>query len=93
MPIKSFKHKGLKIFFETGLAKGIQAKHFKKLGLVLDLLDSAITIDDMNFPGSNLHQLKGNRQQQWSVKISGNWRVTFVFSSGDIFEVDYLDYH
>lgn len=91
--IKSFAHKGLETFFLTGSVKGIQVKHSQKLKLVLTALDAAATPSDMNFPGSNLHQLHGNMKNLWSVKISGNWRITFRFEAGDAYLVDYQDYH
>lgn len=91
--IKTFHHKGLETFFRTGSVKGIQAKHAPKLALALDWLDAAARVEDMNFPGSNLHQLKGDLKNHWSVKISGNWRLTFKFEDGDASVVDYQDYH
>ena len=47
----------------------------------------------MDLPGLNLHELKGNRKGMWSVKVSGNWRITFKFEDGDVHVVDYEDYH
>ncbi len=47
----------------------------------------------MNFQGANLHQLKGDLQNLWSVKVNGNWRVTFKFENSDAEVVDYQDYH
>ncbi|MBS9781414.1 MAG: type II toxin-antitoxin system RelE/ParE family toxin [Gammaproteobacteria bacterium] len=91
--IKSFKHKGLKIFFETGNTKGIQAEHAGKLSLILNLLDEAVEVTEMNFPGSGLHKLKGTMKEHWSVKVSGNWRITFTFENGDAEIVNYQDYH
>ncbi len=91
--IKSFKHKGLKKFFESGSTKGIQVKHKKKLALILDLLDAIDNIDDANMPGSNLHILEPKQDSIWSLKVSGNWRITFKFESGNVYIVDYLDYH
>jgi proteic killer suppression protein len=91
--IKSFKHKGLERFFLDGVKKGIQAKHSDRLEDILDLLDAANTINDMNFPGSGLHQLKGKLVGFWAIKVSGNWRVIFKLIDTDAFEVDYIDYH
>ena len=91
--IKSFKHKGLEDFFYDGTKKGIQAKHFAKLEDILDVLDAASVVEDMNYPGSNLHHLRGNRQGEWSVKVSGAWRITFEFRDGDAFVVNYENYH
>ena len=91
--IKSFAHKGLEVFFLTGSTKGIQAKHAGRLGYILDLLDAAASVRDMNFPGSNLHPLKGDLAEHWSVKVSGNWRLTFRFENGNAYVVNYQDYH
>ena len=91
--IKSFKHKGLEKLFFEGSTKGIQPKHKTKLEDILDLIDSMIQIQDMNFPGSILHKLESKKENIWSVTVSGNWRVTFKFIDGDAYEVNYTDYH
>lgn len=91
--ITSFVHKGLAKFFETGSTAGIQAKHAAKLRLILMQLDSAATVDDVNFHGANLHPLKGDKRGLWAVKVSGNWRITFRFEGTDAYIVDYMDYH
>ena len=91
--IKSFKHKGLKRFFETGSLAGIQASHTSRLRMQLAALDTAQTIEDMDIPGFRLHSLKGDRQGIWSISISGNWRITFEFDDGNAYIVNYEDYH
>ena len=91
--IKSFKHKGLRNFFESGSSRGIQATHSKKLRLQLAALDTAISIEDMDVPGYQLHALKGNRKGIWSISVSGNWRITFELTDGNVYIVDYEDYH
>ena len=91
--IKSFVHKGLQEFFETGTKKGIQAEHSAKLARILDRLDASICARDMDLPGYRLHQLKGNMQDLWSVTVNGNWRITFYFEGQDAYLVDYQDYH
>lgn len=91
--IKSFKHKGLRSFFETGSLAGIQASHANRLRMQLAALDTAQTIEDMDVPGFRLHALKGDRMSIWSITVSGNWRVTFEFSDGNAYIVNYEDYH
>jgi toxin HigB-1 len=91
--IKSFKHKGLEKFFLTGSKVGIQDAHAKKLRLILGRLNASTDPLDMNLPGLFLHELKGNRQGIWSVRVSGNWRVTFKFDGPDVTIVNYEDYH
>ena len=91
--IKDFKHKGLEKFFTTGSTRGIQAKHGSKLRMQLAMLDASIEVDDMSKPGWNPHQLKGQKAGVWSIKVSGNWRLTFTFEDGDAYIVNYEDYH
>jgi len=91
--IKSFSHKGLEDFFYDGTLKRIQPKHAPKLAAILDKLDAAHQVKDVNFPGGNLHKLEPKQADIWSVKVSANWRVTFRFEDGDVYEVNYLDYH
>lgn len=91
--IKDFKHKGLEKFFLTGSKAGIQATHAGKLRLILGRLNASTSPRDMNLPGLYLHELKGDRQDTWSVRVSGNWRVTFRFDGPDATVVNYEDYH
>ena len=91
--IKSFRHKGIKQFFETGLKAGIQPKHAERLRKQLFALDNARSAKDMNAPGWRLHALHGDLQGHWSVDVSGSWRLTFAFEGEDAVLVDYQDYH
>lgn len=91
--IKSFRHKGLRRFYETGSTAGIQSGHAKKIRLELTALDTAATIDDMAIPGFQLHPLKGDRKGEWAISVSGNWRITFEFRDGHAYQLNYEDYH
>lgn len=91
--IISFKHKGLERFFKTGSTSGIQVKHQKKLSLILHILNEAESIDDLDITGYRLHPLVGNLCDHWSIKVDGNWRITFKFKDGDAEIVNYQDYH
>lgn len=91
--IKTFRHKGLKKFFETGSVAGVQPTHRQKLRMRLVALDTAVQIDDMDLPGFRLHPLKGDRKGQWAIDVSKNWRITFEFIDGDAYIVNYEDYH
>ena len=91
--ITDFKHKGLEKFFTKGIKSGIQAKHAERLRLILGRLSASTSPRDMNLPGLNLHELSGDWKGIWSVKVSGNWRVTFRFVGEDVTNVNYEDYH
>lgn len=91
--IISFIHKGLERFYLTGSKAGIQPEHAQKLRRILTVLETAQVPDDMDLPGYRLHPLQGNRQGTWSVRVSGNWRITFQFVEQNVELVDYEDYH
>ena len=91
--IKSFRHKGIKKFFETGSKAGIQSAHAQRLSRQLKALDRAQQPEDMNIPGWDMHSLKGDLAGHWSVSVSGNWCLTYTFERGDAALVDYQDYH
>lgn len=91
--IRSFRHKGLQRFFVKGSKSGVQGAHSQRLRLILGRLHAATSPQDMDLPGLYLHQLKGKYRGRWSVRVSGNWRLTFKFDGPDAIDVDYEDYH
>ena len=91
--IKSFKHRGLEEFFNSGKKSGIRPEQAPKIARILDRLNAANDVRDMNYPGSFLHKLSGELKGQYSVRVSGNWRIFFKFKNGDAYVVDYDDYH
>ena len=91
--IASFKHRGLEQFFESGTTRGIQAKQANRIRMILARLNAATSPQDMNLPGLVLHELMGQRKGTWSVKVSGNWRITFTFDGVDAQNVNLEDYH
>lgn len=91
--IQSFTHKGLEKFFLTGSKAGIQANHADRLQIILGRLNASTNPQDMDLPGLYLHELKGDSEGSWSVRVSGNWRATFQFNEGHAEVVAYEDYH
>ena len=91
--IKSWRHKGLKAFFETGSRAGINTAHADRLRRQLARLDAAGAPDDMNVPGWSFHSLKGDLKGHYAVSVSGNWRMTFTFDGDHAVLVDYRGYH
>lgn len=91
--IKSFRHKGLAEFFATGNSRKVQAKHAKRLRLILTLLNAATHPRQVNAPGLRLHPLKGNPPGRFAVDVDENFRVIFRFEGSHAAEVDYDDYH
>lgn len=91
--IQSFRHAGLEKFFFTGSKAGIQPAHADKLNIQLATLNTAKNARRMNVAGWDLHPLKGDLANHWSIKVNGNWRMTFRFEGENAILVDYRDYH
>lgn len=91
--IRSFRHRGLKKFFEAGDTSGISPSHSKRIAARLDIMDGATVITQLDVQGFNLHQLKGEHKGIWSIHVNGPWCITFRFQAGDCHDVDYEQYH
>ena len=91
--IGSIRHKGLKRLYEDGDPRGVGANLRKRVGEILSVLDAADTIEEADIPGYRLHPLSGDRQGYWSVRVTGNWRVTFRFQNGRAEDVNLEDYY
>lgn len=81
--IQTFRDKALERLLKEGNAKGVPKDLEKRIRRRLEVIDSATAIDDLKIPGYDLHQLKGDRRETWSIKVSGNWRITFTFINND----------
>jgi len=77
----------------TGSKAAIQPAHAAKLSTQLYALEAAKSPSDLNTPGWSLHPLKGDLRGHWSIRVNGNWRLTFKFEGEDAILVDYQDYH
>jgi proteic killer suppression protein len=89
----SFKHRGLKRFYEHGTTRGLNADYVPKIGRILLILDASEDVNALNLPGFRLHPLKGDLKGFWSISVSGNWRIIFRFEEGDAYDVKLIDYH
>ena len=91
--IVSIQHKGLKLLWTKNDASKLRPNQVKKIRNILTILDAAVKIEDINYPGANLHPLKGELAGFWAVSVTGNYRIIFEFRDGDAYLVDYGDYH
>lgn len=91
--IKSWRHKGLKRFFETGNRSGVTAAHENRLRIILQRLNAASSPEDMNTPSMKFHRLVGSLKGFYAVTVNANWRVIFKFDGVDATDVDYIEYH
>ena len=91
--IKNFKHKGLELFFIKDDRRLLDKKQQPKINRILELLDTIQDIQDLNISGYGLHPLTGDRKGTWSVKVNGNWRITFEFEKGNALNINLEDYH
>ena len=90
--IISFRHKGLEELYRAGATRRIGSEYVRKYVRALQLLDVAAKPEDMNSAGFRFHSLKG-KPLRWSVRLTGNYRVTFGWAEDNAIEVDLEDYH
>ena len=88
-----FRHKGLERLFASGETQGVSAQQAKRLRRLLASLSTATSPLNMNIAGYQLHALVGDRKGEWSVSVSGNWRLVFRFDGENATDVDLVDYH
>ena len=87
--INDFKHKGLKELFEKGRTNRISPQHKAKCIRILDALEAATLPQQMNIPGFYYHSLTNVKPPVYSVRVSGNYRVTFEWRGQDAENVDF----
>ena len=91
--IETIRHKGLRLYYEDGNGSKLPTEQLTKIARFLTVLDAVSSEEDIKELGSGVHKLSGNLKDFWSVKVSANYRLIFRFEAGDIFDVDYIDYH
>lgn len=91
--IESFRHKGLRRFYEQGDRSKLPSQMTERIAIILAALDVAKSIDDLNRPSFRLHPLKGELRGFWSITVTANWRIFFRFEDRNVLDVDFMDYH
>jgi proteic killer suppression protein len=92
--IKSFKDRDTERLFGRERVKRLGADVQRVALRKLRMLDAATTLADLRVPPANrLEKLRGDRAGQHSIRINRQWRVCFVWRSGDAYEVEIVDYH
>jgi len=90
--IRTFVHKGLKELYNTGRTARINSDHHAKCLILLDALNHIEAPTDMNIMGWHFHSI-GGKPLVYSVRVNGNFRITFEFKDGDVFQTWYGNYH
>jgi len=91
--IISFRSKPLKLYYEKGDVSKLPADQLTRIQNILTRLDIATKPEQLNVPGYDYHQLKGNLSGFYSVKVKNNFKIIFQFADENVLDVDYLDYH
>ena len=91
--IRSFKHRGLKRFYERSERGAVRPDLADRIETILLRLDVSERIEDMDMHSFRLHPLKGDLKGFWSVTVRANWRIIFRFNDAEVFDVDLVDYH
>ena len=96
MIVRSFRHRGLRQLFEhdsSRLMKQDLAERVRGILAALAMADNMEGFFREAPPGWRVDRLSGARRNEWSVSVSGNWRITFEERHGAIERVNLEDYH
>jgi toxin HigB-1 len=85
--IRTFKHKGLKEFFESGSSHRIRRDSQSRCLRRLDALDREESLKEMNVPGFKFLSLRGF-PKRYSIHVNGPWTITFEWEQGEALRVD-----
>ena len=91
--IRSFASSETKAVFEREIPKRFRAiarQAYRKLGIVHAASDLRVLSE---LPGNRLEKLRGDRTGQYSIRINDQWRICFVWSDGNAYDVEIVDYH
>ncbi len=94
--IINFKDKDSEKVFNGEHARRIPTELQRRAQIKLTLLDAASCLEVMRVPPSNhLEKLKGNRSDEWSIRINDQWRITFKYNADkkNFYDVSIEDYH
>ena len=91
--IVSFRHKGLKRFYEEDDPSKLPAEMIERIRDILTVLEHATELSAVDRPTLRLHVLKGDLKGFHAVTVRANWRIMFRFEGGNSRDVDFVDYH
>lgn len=87
------KHKALQHYYEAGNGSKLPAQYLRKINRIFDQLDAITSVNDIQAMGSGIHKLTGDLSEFWSITVTPNYRIIFRFENGDVYDIDYVDYH
>ncbi|RJQ53622.1 MAG: type II toxin-antitoxin system RelE/ParE family toxin [Actinobacteria bacterium] len=92
--IKTFGDKQTRDLYLTGKSKRLPPDIAKRAARKLEYVDLATRLDDLKVPpGNRLHELRSDREGQYSISVNDQWRICFRFIDGDAYDVEITDYH
>jgi toxin HigB-1 len=91
--IDSFRSKTLRNLWEKNDPTGVSPNARARISRILSILESGERIGDLDVPGFRFHALKGFAPRRYSMRVTGNWRITFIWEDGVAGAVDLEDYH
>jgi proteic killer suppression protein len=92
--IRSFKdkeaHKIWNQEYSKKYHKNIQGIIFRKFVMI----SRAKNLDDLRIPpANNLEKLRGDRKDQYSIRINDQFRICFKWQDGEAYDIEIVDYH
>jgi proteic killer suppression protein len=96
MDIRNIKHRGLKVFIEKNQTRGLPSERIRRITQIVGFILDMEEIDEfLELEKWHAHTLSGDRLGTYSLMVSRNWRITFLYDSdeNEIYDLDLEDYH
>ncbi len=92
--IRSFADKETEKLFRGHKSKAVPAQIRERTLAKLLILNAVSDVEELRIPPDNhLEKLRESREGQWSIRINQQYRVVFIFESGDAYNAEVTDYH
>lgn len=92
--IKSFTDTRTREIFDGKRVKRLDKELLNRARRRLQLLNSATRIEDLYFPPSNrFHAIEGFSPTRYAVRVNDQWRISFEWHEGHVYNVLFEDYH
>lgn len=94
--IRSFREKATEDVYHgvnSKDARKIDKRVWARVAQKLDMLNAAISLNDLKSPGNQLEKLKGDLEGYWSIRVNDQYRIVFGFEQGSAEKVSCQDIH
>ncbi|MCL2441481.1 MAG: type II toxin-antitoxin system RelE/ParE family toxin [Treponema sp.] len=92
--MNKFKDNLTKRIFDGEVVKGFPVEVLRRAVIKLTMVEAATDLRELATPPSNrLEKLKGDRAEQWSIRVNDKYRICFDWGNNGANNIEFVDYH